>query len=267
MKEFDDLSPFIPYNGGYFISRGIGGHPDRVMDSHELIFVTSGTLKMYEESQQFEVPAGGALLLHPGRKHGGLEQYSSDLKFYWFHFNIADSRGEQILAALPQCTRSVSPERITVWFRQLLSNQDTTDTSPVCSGLILTLILSQIAATTNKSNLPPLQVAVKAHDYIKLNFAGQVSTSDAAAHLQCNADYLGRVFKQAYGMSLTDHLNACRIAHARKLLLESMLNINQTAEESGFNDMAYFRRKFKKSTGITPAAYRKQYGKIHINTE
>ncbi len=267
MKEFDDISPFIPYNGGFFISRGIGTHPDRIMDSHELIFVTSGILKMYEESQQFEVPAGGSLLLFPGKRHGGLEQYSNDLKFYWFHFNIADRRGEQILTSLPQCSRSASPEKITVWFRQLLSNQDITESSPVCSGLILTLILSKIAETTDNNHILPLQVAVKAHDYIKLNFSSQISTSDVANHLQCNPDYLGRVFKQAYGMPLTEHLNACRIAHARKLLLESTLNISQTAEESGFNDMAYFRRKFKKIIGITPAAYRKQYGKIHINTE
>ena len=267
MQEFAGISPFVPSNGGYFISRGIGTHPTRVLDSDELILVTGGTLELFEEERKFQVNSGGSLLLFSGRRHGGLAQYPPDLTFYWFHFTPADSRGERILDALPQHAVLRNPEKMSVWFRQLLSNANRADSDPVESGLLLTLMLAEIAGTDNSNRTAFRQLAVKAHDFITLHFAERITTSDIAAKLQCNPDYLGRIFREAYGTSPIEQLNNCRIGYAVRLLLESTANINEIAEAAGFHDMAYFRRKFRQATGIGPAAYRRQYGKVHVNTE
>src|SRR5687768_3298314 len=79
-------------NGGQFVSRGIGTHPRRVIDSHELIFVTGGSLRLEEDGRQFTLSAGETLLLWPGRRHAGIVPYDPDTEFYWVHF---DTGGEK----------------------------------------------------------------------------------------------------------------------------------------------------------------------------
>lgn len=267
MDAFEGISPFIASNGGYFVSRGTGSHPHRIIDSHELIYVTSGVLSIFEEERHFELSKGNSLLLFPGRRHGGLAQYPADLKFFWFHFNPVDGRGDAILEALPQKSMLADSERMSIWFRQILNNAGVTDSYSIRSGLLLALMLLEIAETGKSDEMTVRQTAVKAHEYITVNFASQMSASDIAAKLACNPDYLGRIFKETYNVTMTGYLNYCRINHARKMLLESNANINQIVEASGFNDTAYFRRRFKKHTGVSPYAYRRQYGNVHINTD
>ena len=82
-----DNFSFTPLNGGRFISRGKGRHAVRTIDSNEIIFVIKGTLTMFEETRFFDLHAGDYLLLHRGRKHGGILDYPPGLSFFWLHFN------------------------------------------------------------------------------------------------------------------------------------------------------------------------------------
>ena len=61
--------PVKARNGGFFISRGKGEHPDRVIDSHELIFVTKGVLSIIEGNHRFDIKEGESLILWPHRRH------------------------------------------------------------------------------------------------------------------------------------------------------------------------------------------------------
>ncbi|MBN2640669.1 MAG: helix-turn-helix transcriptional regulator [Victivallales bacterium] len=241
-------------------------HPRRIIDSFELIFVTSGTLKMREESEVFEVHAGCTLLLFPGCWHEGVEQYSSDLRFYWFHFIPFKREGEILLDSVSRIVQVSEPERMTVWFRQLLGDAASSEPDKTLSSILLALMLADIANPGNADRQASKPLAVRVHDYISVNYSTPMTTSLIADSLHCNPDYLGRIFKESYGMTITEKLNAFRLSQARRLLLENPMNINEIAEASGFNDIAYFRRAFKKSTGLSPAAFRKQYGKVHINT-
>ena len=58
-----------------------------------------------------------------------------------------------------------------------------------------------------------------------------------------------------------------RIKHAKQLLLENELNINEISRACGFNDVSYFRSTFKKMVGVSPSQYRGSFQKTHINTE
>jgi YesN/AraC family two-component response regulator len=58
-----------------------------------------------------------------------------------------------------------------------------------------------------------------------------------------------------------------KVGSATKKLISSTMNINEISEDCGFSDTVYFRRIFKKITGLTPAKYRKMYSHIHLNTE
>ena len=50
-----------------------------------------------------------------------------------------------------------------------------------------------------------------------------------------------------------------RMEHAKKLLLSSSLSIAEVSEQSGYGDYRVFTKVFKKSEGITPSQYRRDF--------
>ncbi|HBC9258444.1 TPA: AraC family transcriptional regulator, partial [Escherichia coli] len=63
MLELSMTLPIKVQNGGLFISRGVGRHPARRLESWEIIFVEKGRLAIQEEERIFLVDAGESLLL------------------------------------------------------------------------------------------------------------------------------------------------------------------------------------------------------------
>lgn len=270
-----ELSPSLPvraHNGGLFISRGRGTHPDRVMDSWELIFVREGVLRVEEEDERFEVGAGESLLLWPGRRHRGAGEYPPDLSFYWIHFAVRD--GEATLddppIAVPQHTSVTRPNHLTELFRRFLDDQEAGRSRPPSDSLLLMLMLCEVSDSRPveravKGNAAVLAQRAEAH--IRTHFHRPISTSALASELGCNPDYLGRVFRRVYGLTPTEFMHRRRVRHARRMLLESDYNVEEISRACGFKDVGYFRRLFKRYEGMTPLAFRRLYAQMHVNTE
>lgn len=70
---------------------------------------------------------------------------------------------------------------------------------------------------------------------------------------------LKRRFKMATGTSLIEHLQNLRIEKAKKLLETSSQSADEIAAKVGYDNSAFFRRLFKRSTGLTPGAYRRMF--------
>ena len=75
-----------------------------------------------------------------------------------------------------------------------------------------------------------------------------------------NKDYLNRVFKKAYGISISQYLIQERMRLAALLLKEPKANVNQVAEKVGYRDVTYFGSTFKKFTGLSPTEYQDRKG-------
>jgi len=265
--------PVQAYNAGLFISRGNGIHPERTIDSHELIFVRSGRLNMFEGRQQFKVIAGQTLLLRPGRRHGGTAPYPPDLSFYWIHFHLrrtpASARPAHILR-LPSLLTVSRPDRLTELYRHFLDDQETGRLTPLTASRMITLMLSEIVdvrPSPAADHEAADSLASRADLFIRLHLSEPLSTSTIAAALRCNSDYLGRIFQKAYGYPLTDAIHKQRHQKARALLMDGELNIKEIALACGFDDAGYFRRLFRRQEGISPAAFRQLYTHIHVNME
>ena len=267
--------PLRAHNAGLFVSRGQGTHPTRVIDSHELIFVRAGTLEMFEGSRRFAVRAGETLHLWPGQKHGGTANYPADLSFYWIHFSIAtpDRKRSRCRPNLvvPQCARVARPDRLTELFRRFLDDQESGQSTRLSGALLIALMLEATAESHASGRAAPSDslaaLAARAEAWLLTRFHTPISASDVATGLSCNPDYLGRVFRKARGSTLTDAINLHRMRQARKLLMESGLNVDQVARACGFREAGYFRRVFRRAEGMTPLAFRRLYARVHVNTE
>ena len=270
-----DLSIALPIrvqNGGLFISRGIGRHPSRKLHSWEVIFVEKGTLTIQEEDDVFVVDAGESLLLRPHRRHVGLADFPADLRFYWLHFDVQTSPQSALwISHLSLTQHKTTHDRpyIVALFRQFLNEQEKLQRS-VALECILLLILQQISVVApgdiEREN-PGIVLAYRAQQLIRTQFHLPISTSSVAKDLHCNADYLGRVYRQAFHITLTEALHRQRVLTAKKLLISDSVSLKEVALRCGFNDVGYFRQIFRKHTALTPAAWKRRYCKEHINSD
>jgi AraC-like DNA-binding protein len=250
-------------NGGHFISRGLGKHPERVIDSRELIVVNSGTLGIFEKDRRFEVKEGEFLLLHPGRKHGGTLDYRKGLSFFWLHF-LAEEPEE--LEGFPQYGTLVNRDKTVEFCRLLLNNQEESGAPPENGALLMRLILNECARERAAEKSLP-HVAGQARVLIGRRCTESAFTAGAlAAELGCHRDYLNRVFREAFGETVSGAINRARMNYCRNLLLNTTMNIKEICFSSGYNDEAYFRRRFLRQFNTTPHRYRKQHAREHTNS-
>lgn len=248
-------------NGGKFISRGSGRHMTRTIDTMELIYVIGGSLDMFEEDRQFHLESGDFLYLYPGRLHGGLAPYPANLSFFWGHFN---GKVEQ-LERFPQTGHISHTGRMGDYLSMLLTEQ-ALERDPVSCDLLLALLMNETRRTEEGDSGMNKSLANAAEKILKLRFAEPLSTASIARDLNCNSDYLGRVFHQQFHCTLTDYLNRLRLQYAASLLAGGHSSIKEAAFNSGFSDLSYFRKRFLQEFSMRPSEYRQQRLTAHINT-
>ncbi len=264
--------PIRAYNGGLFISRGRGKHPERTIDSYQVLLVSKGQLNIWEEDKSYYLKEGNTLLLYPGHKHGGIDQYQADSSFFWLHFAVnEDFIGyEDHILEIPKIKTFADPERLIELFRRFLDDQESGRLTPFRGNLLVLEILNEIAESDKPeegSRSNDAVLADRINRYIRTHFHEKITTSLIADRLKCNPDYLGRVFRSAYHKTITDFINDRRIHYARTLLINSDFNINEIASECGFNYANYFQRTFKRHEGMTPKSFRRLFAKMHVNAE
>ncbi len=225
-----------------------------------LLFMQKGHLQIREEAQKFALEKGDCLLLRPDRTHAGTAPVEETVTYYWLHFEIE----EDAELAIPPCSTVAHPDILADYFRRYISYQSMGLLQSRQCRILTMLILTEVAHhRKDPQGVSRNALANTAMDYIR-NHIQPLSTSEIACALGCNPDYLGRIFKRTYGVTVTEAIYRQRIILARQLLHEQDLPIYETAFNCGYDDPAYFCRTFKKYTGMTPMEYRRKHSRHHV---
>ena len=96
----------------------------------------------------------------------------------------------------------------------------------------------------------------KAKEYMKDHYTEQITLNDIAAYTSYNPSYLSTIFKRQEGIPPLDYLTGIRIRQACILLACNDFSIGDVAMMVGFQNISYFNRIFKKTTGQTPREYK-----------
>lgn len=95
--------------------------------------------------------------------------------------------------------------------------------------------------------------------YLQEHLAEEISLSVLAEQFHLNPQYISQLFKSEIGVNFLAYLTNIRMEKAKKLLLATSLSIAEVAEQSGYRDYRVFTKVFKKSEGITPSQYRRDF--------
>ena len=95
--------------------------------------------------------------------------------------------------------------------------------------------------------------------YIHEHARQPITLERLAAQFHYNARYLASIFKRRTGYSPIDYVIQLRMHQARKLLRSTDIPVKKLARHIGYDDVLYFTRLFKKTTGMTPRQYRLEH--------
>lgn len=95
--------------------------------------------------------------------------------------------------------------------------------------------------------------------HIDLHYREQLTLNDVAAMASVHTAYFCDLFKKITGETYVEYLTRLRIEKAKQLLAEGRLSVAKLADRVGYEDPNYFRRVFRKYTGMTPRQYRKRF--------
>lgn len=100
-------------------------------------------------------------------------------------------------------------------------------------------------------------------DYINSNLSADLTLTKLAEVGGFNSSYLSRVYKQVYGMTISEYIINKRLGKAKDLLVNKKYKINEIATQVGYISAHSFTRAFKNVEGISPIEYRE----LNISTK
>lgn len=143
---------------------------------------------------------------------------------------------------------------------QELNNQQNMATFTETHGILLQLVsrflTPEIFKHKEVSHIPVK--ILNAISYIQLNLHQELSVADLAEKANQHADYFSRLFQQYTGERPLKYIHEKRIERAQYLMVTTQMTYAEIAIQTGFENIFYFSKIFKKITGMSPGNYKKQ---------
>lgn len=147
---------------------------------------------------------------------------------------------------------------------QELNNRQSMSTFAETHGILLQLVsrfLTQEILTHKDGGHVPVKI-LNAISYIQLNLNRDLSVASLAKRANLHTDYFSRLFHQHTGERPVRYIHEKRIERAQYLIVTTQMTFADIATQTGFENVFYFSKIFKKITGMSPGNYKKQMDMI-----
>jgi transcriptional regulator GlxA family with amidase domain len=100
----------------------------------------------------------------------------------------------------------------------------------------------------------------QAEVYLQQHFADGHSMEEVARRVGMSGRNFIRRFKAATGRLPGEYVQTLRMSSAREMIERGGIPIQRVCTKVGYEDLAFFRRIFRRHTGMTPTQYRERFG-------
>jgi transcriptional regulator GlxA family with amidase domain len=100
---------------------------------------------------------------------------------------------------------------------------------------------------------------LKTQEWIETNFSHSLSVEALAKELRMSPRNFNRRFKSARKETFVKYVQQVRIEAARKELENGKLSLDEISVRVGYENVSFFRRIFKQSTGLSPTDYKNKF--------
>ena len=102
----------------------------------------------------------------------------------------------------------------------------------------------------------------KVQRHMEAHLADPLTNEELAAIACLGLSQFKHAFRQQVGTSVSHYLRMRRMALARTLLAQTALPIGEVASRCGYQNQGAFAERFLAETGLTPALWRQQNGRL-----
>lgn len=233
-------------------------------DYYIMVLLTSGAAAVEIDFDRIELQAGDILIVSPWQVHrkpaedtwaaeGLMLAFSPEL------LSEPEARAIDEYAVAPHPLRLL-PETvadIVTLFAMLERNGANATISNALAAAIKTIVMSALRSANSEANGRYKTITSQLRKLLDVHLAAEKSPSEYASMLNITEVYLNEAVKGATGLSVSAYIRGRVIVQAKRELTYTSMSAKEIAYALGYDDYAYFSKLFKKGTGVSPAAYRK----------
>ena len=244
-------------------------------DEFEIIYVRSGFLTVSISGESYIGKTGEAFVVSPGNLHlmgsqsGTVDYYTFLFPLKYISFRTDDMLDEKLLEPLNSGHLMICPrvndtakelcEQLIEIYEAKNDESESKITTQVRTKIILLQFILEmwkkgfvIENDTSGRNIVEKEMV----SYIQQNFTGKISLKEFGEQFHLSEKYISRYFKEHFHITLSQYITYLRLENAKQLLQDTDLSVTETAMQSGYQNVSYFIRSFKKTYGISPLKYR-----------
>ena len=222
-------------------------------ESFEICFIIEGEINITIDTVCYNLKRGDSVIIFPRQLHSYETAQHSKMRVITFM--------PDLIPEFTNCYKNMLPEKNDI--KGLADFKQYFDAPNIFAqkGLLYSVlgILAENTDFKEAASSDESQLLLKILRYIEKNFKTPCFLQTAAEELSYGYSYLSRTFKKRMGMSYTEYLNKYRINRALYMLGNKRnMQIQQIAEECGYDSLCSFNRNFKYFTGYTPREMMKE---------
>lgn len=225
--------------------------------SHLIAVALTGRAHYKIAGTPYHIREGNLIFMPVGTEHTA----SSDTRAPWHFMSVAfdtaarSGGAAEALRRLPSVTERMPPE-VPSAFRDMYAAWIARE-----PGYLLRIrahvarILSHVVREHSlPALLQPHTVRISAITRLLVeDYARTYSVDELAERAGLSPSHFRLVFRRVTGMTVTAYQQRVKIAKATEFLVSGEYNVTQTASLTGFSDVYYFSRTFKRITGANPS--------------
>lgn len=100
---------------------------------------------------------------------------------------------------------------------------------------------------------------LKIQTWIENNYEKNVNIELLAKKIEMSPRHFNRRFKLATGETTVKYIQLTRVEAAKQQLVNNTLSFDEISVNVGYENVSFFRRIFKSTTGLSPTNYRKKF--------
>ena len=260
--------------GGYGIGPADTRHPFHDHDFYEFFWVVEGTGTHLINGQAVEQKVGDAIFIRPRDVHG-FDLGPNGEPWSWINVTIAApamrglarryadevARWPWTDERMPRCLR-LDTDSVDRLSRRITALPVDSPRRRDLDGLI-TLLLDLIEPSRGLRPAHPepcpiwLTAALRAMDQPQHLAEGLPALVRLCGRCP---EHVNRVIRQHFNVTATEAVNRRRLDYAARQLRMSRASVLEVAQDSGFDNLSYFHRRFRQRFSQTPRRYRLQQG-------
>ena len=225
----------------------------------EFIFILKGTLAFTLNNNSFLASAGELIVINSSMVHA-FSPTTDDTDYYYLMANDDFFKSNSLYSKDTLFETVIESDEAKMLFKKITAEYEHGDeysNAAILSNLMSLFVHLARNHKTRGENVPrseekKLKMVRGVLVYLSEHFREKLTVEQISEKLHYSKSYISHTFKEITHYSLIGYINLLRCQNASSLILDGK-SVSEASAESGFTEISYFTRVFKKTLGILPS--------------